>query len=126
MFTKTLLATAFAALAVAAPATLKRAATTTYSISINVKTTGLGQTAAYKTVVVPINVLTSLNIEATEIIFVAGSAVGVDIDSIECRAYKDAAGVVPGSAPFTDATPAQLSTNLVEVGSVLCYVTESS
>jgi hypothetical protein len=55
-----------------------------------------------------------------------GSSSNVDINKVECRAYKDAAGVVPGSAPFTLASPALLATpnNPVVVGSVLCYVTE--
>ena len=51
---------------------------------------------------------------------------GLDINAIECRAYKDTAGVVPGSATFTVHKPALISTNLATIGSVLCYVTESS
>lgn len=42
------------------------------------------------------------------------------------QAYKDKAGVIPGSAPFTYTSPAYLSTNLVEVDSVLCYIVETS
>jgi hypothetical protein len=41
---------------------------------------------------------------------------------VECRAYKDFAGVQPGSAVFTVDKPAYLTTNLVEVGSILCYI----
>lgn len=53
-----------------------------------------------------------------------GSSANVDINSVECRAYKDADGVIPGSAPFTLASPALLSTpgNEVEINSLLCYV----
>ncbi|KAI9692438.1 MAG: hypothetical protein M1822_006669 [Bathelium mastoideum] len=47
-----------------------------------------------------------------------------DLANVECRAYKDEAGVQPGSAPFTLAQEALLSTNLGSVSSVLCYLTE--
>ncbi|KAL9063438.1 MAG: hypothetical protein Q9157_008249 [Trypethelium eluteriae] len=50
---------------------------------------------------------------------------GLVLKDIECRAYRDTAGVETGSAPFTLAQEALLSTNLASVSSVLCYVTES-
>jgi hypothetical protein len=48
--------------------------------------------------------------------------VQVNISTVECRAYKDAAGTQPGSAPFNVTNPALLSTNLVDIGSILCYI----
>ncbi|KAI9052308.1 hypothetical protein LZ554_003662 [Drepanopeziza brunnea f. sp. 'monogermtubi'] len=45
-----------------------------------------------------------------------------DINQVECRGYKDAAGITPGTAPFSVASPAEVSTNLATVSSVLCYV----
>jgi len=45
----------------------------------------------------------------------------VNISRVECRVYTDADGTVGGLA-FMEKEPAVLSTNLVEVGSVLCYV----
>lgn len=48
----------------------------------------------------------------------------LDINTIECRAYQDTDGVVPGSAPFTVKNPAMLSTQIVNESSVLCYVVE--
>jgi hypothetical protein len=50
-------------------------------------------------------------------------AVNVNIDDVECRGYKDAPGVVPGSAPFNVSTPAVISsTGLGSIGSLLCYI----
>ncbi|KAJ9622251.1 hypothetical protein H2203_006469 [Taxawa tesnikishii (nom. ined.)] len=51
-----------------------------------------------------------------------GTASNIDYNTVECRAFKDADGVVPGSAPFTASNPAELSTNLVEINSIICYV----
>ena len=53
-----------------------------------------------------------------------GVAINIDIEAVECRAYKDFAGVVPGSAPFNVSVEADISTNLATVGAVLCYVVE--
>lgn len=44
---------------------------------------------------------------------------------MECRAYKDANGLQPASAPFDVESPALLSTNLVDIGSMVCYVVET-
>jgi hypothetical protein len=49
---------------------------------------------------------------------------GLNISAVECRAYKDKAGVVPGSATFRVGKPALISTNLVTIGGILCYVVE--
>ncbi|TVY39508.1 hypothetical protein LSUB1_G005469, partial [Lachnellula subtilissima] len=74
-----------------------------------------------------LNQLTLLNagqaLSASSIAFSnSTSTPTIDINSVQCRAYKDAAGVQPGSAPFNATEPALLSTNLVDVSSVLCYV----
>jgi len=50
------------------------------------------------------------------------SGVNVDANAVECRAYRDRKGLVPGSAPFTVEEPARISTNIATEGSVLCYV----
>lgn len=49
---------------------------------------------------------------------------GLNIIAIECRAYKDKSGVVPGSATFRLGKPALISTNLATIGGILCYVVE--
>ncbi|TVY57289.1 hypothetical protein LCER1_G004203, partial [Lachnellula cervina] len=76
-----------------------------------------------------LNQLTLLNagqpLSASSIAFsnsTSAPASTININSVQCRAYKDAEGVVPGSAPFNSTAPALLSTNIVSVSSVLCYV----
>ncbi|KAF2467500.1 uncharacterized protein BDR25DRAFT_395261 [Lindgomyces ingoldianus] len=51
------------------------------------------------------------------------SADGVDVNSLSCLAYKDAEGTDRGSAVFTFATPALISTNPVQEGSIRCNST---
>lgn len=124
MYTSTLftLLAASASLVAAAPAVAKRDSTY-HGISLHVNTNPAGQPKTASPAPVEINVLTSLNgVSASELSFDMGVEINVDIATVECRAFKDAEGVVPGSAPFNYKTPAELSTNLVEVGSVLCYV----
>lgn len=125
MHTPVIFCAALAALVVAAPTSLKRQSKY-YGISINVNAVPSGQPAVYEPAPVEINKLTSLgnNTSASELVFDHGVAINVDLDKVECRAYKDQDGVVPGSAPFTNARPAELSTNLVAVGSILCYIVE--
>lgn len=51
------------------------------------------------------------------------TAVNIDITKVKCRAFSDAEGVVPLGKPFNFRTPLFLDpTELVPVGSVLCYV----
>lgn len=54
------------------------------------------------------------------------SADGVDITKVECQAFKDAEGKVPGSAKFTSSKPALIATNPVQEGSVKCDVVGGS
>ncbi|OAR02758.1 hypothetical protein LLEC1_07596 [Akanthomyces lecanii] len=46
----------------------------------------------------------------------------VDVSKITCQRYNDRYGTRVGSAPFSAASPALISTNAVEFGWVLCYV----
>ncbi|KAF2733221.1 hypothetical protein EJ04DRAFT_275409 [Polyplosphaeria fusca] len=48
------------------------------------------------------------------------SASGISPSSLVCQAYKDAAGTQLGSARFTQAEPALISTNPVQEGSIRC------
>jgi len=52
---------------------------------------------------------------------VPGSGVNLNTKDVECRMYKDKVGTMPGSAAFTEAMPAHISTNTVAIGSILCY-----
>lgn len=61
-------------------------------------------------------------VTASELAFDTVS-VNVDYRKVECRAFKDADGVVPLGAPFNYKTPMVFSTpEVVDVGSYLCYV----
>jgi len=55
-------------------------------------------------------------------ITIIGCNGGLNENQPECRGSKDLEGVVPGSAVFNVSSPAELSTNLATVSSVLCYV----
>lgn len=127
-FTFAMVSGLLATIAAAAPATKLAARDDTYyGVSINANVADSFSTPVYEPCPVQINVLTTTtDLSASELVFDAGVAINVDLSSVECRAYKDAAGTVPGSDPFTLAQPAALSTNLVSVGSILCYITESS
>ncbi len=46
----------------------------------------------------------------------------VDINSVQCQAFKDAAGTQLGSALFSYASPALIATNPVEEGSIRCVI----
>lgn len=41
---------------------------------------------------------------------------------VVCQGYKDAAGTVLGSAQFSVGSQADVSTNLSQVGSILCWI----
>jgi hypothetical protein len=122
MFSSAVLASAFAILAAATP--IKR--DTYYGVGVEFQLKFADGTPYYEPSPIEINQLTQINATGVYQISLDKTASNVDIDQVECRAYKDAAGVVPGSAPFTKANPALLSTTGVTVGSILCYITESS
>jgi hypothetical protein len=71
---------------------------------------------------IQVNKLTLLGGIQASTIYITSATPDLDINRIECRTYKDAEGFAIGSAPFTVKNPARLSTNVVDVTSVLCYV----
>lgn len=124
-----LLTTVFATLALAAP-TLRRDDQKYYGISLYINVHPLPDTPLNEPAPMELNVLNSNfaagnGTLASQISFDPGVHFNIpDLDRVECRAYKDAHGTVPGSVPFTAKMPAVLSATGVErVGSVLCYVT---
>ncbi|KUJ20023.1 uncharacterized protein LY89DRAFT_468805 [Mollisia scopiformis] len=106
---------------------------TYYAVSVNVITSpGLDPNKVSEPAPIAINQLTAINCDSTgtgcassELILDPSIAINVDINTVECRAYKDAAGVEPGSLPFNVSTPAELSTNLGSISSILCYIVET-
>jgi len=91
---------------------------------------GLDQNHVYTNVTIPINTLSSLEpcdtgngCALSEMVILSTLNTGdLPISQFECRGYKDAAGLSPGSAPFTVKNPAEVSTNLGTERAVLCYV----
>jgi len=129
MFAHIAIAAMLAALSAAAPAAApKRASTPHYDVTLQVRLDAPvnGGPAVYESKPVAINLLTSFGNGTSASQIRITNATNVNIDRVECRAFKDAAGVVPGSAAFTKADFAFLSTNVVSIESVLCYVTEGS
>jgi hypothetical protein len=120
---------AVASLATAAPAMRSRG--TYHGVSLEVQTSsGLDPNHVVEPAPIEINVLTACNggngqgCSVSKISIDPGIAINVDINSVECRAYKDFEGQEPGSAPFSIKSPAEISTNLATVSSILCYIVE--
>ena len=125
----TTLLTLLAATTAAPTTTLPLHQTQYYGVSIGIIVSpGLSPNKTLEPAPVPINVLTAcygtasqdVGCSVSELIVQNGTASGVDIEMVECRAYKDFAGVVPGSAAFNVNSPALVSTNLATVSSLLC------
>jgi len=128
MYTSTILTLALAALTTALPTQKRQADDKYYGVSLYAHNTFTSGQEYTSPIPIEINKLTqTTNMSTFKLSFDKGVHINVDINAIECRAYKDAAGVVPGSAPFTVDSPALLSTpgNPVVVNSILCYVTET-
>ncbi|CAL3965723.1 hypothetical protein PZA11_002601 [Diplocarpon coronariae] len=111
-------------LAIAAP----RPRNTYYGLSLKIQTSsGMDPDRVFEPAPVELNKLTHLGgvngVSVSKIIIDANIHSNIpSINLVECRAYKDDAGTQPGSAVFSVETPAQISTNLGTVSSVLCYI----
>jgi len=82
---------------------------------------GMSNASSIVTYPIEINVLTAFDFAASGIsIDIRGNS-QFDLKTVECRAYKDEAGLDPASVPFSMAQKASFGTSPVEVGSVLCY-----
>jgi hypothetical protein len=51
---------------------------------------------------------------------IVSASPGIDINTIQCQAFKDVVGTQPGSALFTYAQPALIATNPVQEKAVRC------
>lgn len=74
------------------------------------------------------NVLTTLdNLEVSSLALDEGATGNVvSIEMVECQAYSDVTGFVPAGLPLNwQSTPIQLTTQLVEINSILCYLKEA-
>jgi hypothetical protein len=75
-----------------------------------------------RTTILPVQLFTFNqypNLSVTKLQLVQGQE--IPEDRIECRAYQDSRGLLPGGLPFSGQTVAYLSTNKVAIGGILCY-----
>ncbi|KAK4984922.1 hypothetical protein LTR66_008339 [Elasticomyces elasticus] len=129
MHSTIIISTFLAALAAAAPASEKRQDKIYHGISIQAQAnSGMSTPPVYEPIPMEINVLNVFPVPAScsALLIQPRIAINVDPAKVECRAFKDTEGLVPGSAPFSLKSPAHLSTNLVDVNSILCYIAGSS
>ncbi|KAI0842195.1 hypothetical protein F5Y06DRAFT_259224 [Hypoxylon sp. FL0890] len=94
------------------------------SAIINVEAShgGAGNDLTNNTITVPIDT-TYTNppvLDTVSTLYLIG-ATGVSSDSITCTPYKSADGTGDHGLPFTSKTPSFLSTNTVQVGSIVCH-----
>jgi hypothetical protein len=92
-----------------------------YSVDINATTSGIDNPDGGFTIITAdlytLNTYNDLSVTALQLI---DSSQFPPAD-VECRAYQDTHGFVPGSLPFSGHTQALLSTNTVQVGGITCY-----
>ncbi|KAF1819040.1 uncharacterized protein K489DRAFT_412976 [Dissoconium aciculare CBS 342.82] len=135
MFTSILLTAAFAILSATASPVERRAAAvairdTYHGIDIMIRGGTPPGPEYIQQLRVELNQLTSIDHDDVfEISFNQDDSTAsniADINKVECRAYKDAAGVVSAGAPFTKAKPTHISDYGATVSSVLCYTIDDS
>lgn len=93
-------------------------------ITITTSHGGAGNGLTNQTVTVPLNTpfRNDSALSAVSYLYLTG-ATGVPFDSVTCQAYQDADASEAGGDPFNSTTPALLSTNTVQVGSIVCTTT---
>ncbi|OTA64658.1 hypothetical protein K449DRAFT_392769 [Hypoxylon sp. EC38] len=95
------------------------------SAYINVEAShgGAGNGLTNNTISVPIDTTytnpTYLNAVST--LYLIGASEGVPVDSITCTPYQSTDGTGTHGLPFNSKTPSYLSTNTVQVGSIVCH-----
>lgn len=101
-------------------AALALLAPTTYAATVTLETTQCLQPIALEKFDIEIGTLV-----VKELASVCGLKINsssVDVNSLACRAYRDAAGQQPGSAVFTFSNPALIGTNPRQIASIRCDV----
>ncbi|KAI1143542.1 hypothetical protein F5Y05DRAFT_368952 [Hypoxylon sp. FL0543] len=95
------------------------------SAIINVEAShgGAGNGLTNTTITVPIDTTYTnpADLNAVSTLYLVGSTPGVAVDSITCTPYKSTDGTGSHGLPFTSKTPSRLSTNTVQVGSIVCH-----
>ncbi|KAF2725425.1 hypothetical protein K431DRAFT_280783 [Polychaeton citri CBS 116435] len=98
----------------------------TATITIEASHGGAGSDLTNTTITVPIGVVytNSSALDEVSYLFLTG-AEGVPVDSITCTPYISANGTGSGGLPFNSTSPSYLSTNTVQVGSIVCRTSGS-
>lgn len=132
-FVATLAAIVSLATAIPVLAKSSTAPSTYYGVSVNADvSSGLDTQKVTEPIPIQLNTLTTCHGSTSEGCSVSQLSLdanvhpNVDINAVECRAYKDFAGTQPGSAPFNVSRPAYISTNLATISSILCYIVEAN
>ncbi|KAK1055690.1 hypothetical protein LTR74_015465 [Friedmanniomyces endolithicus] len=89
-------------------------------VTIEASHGGAGNGLTNKTISVPLNTTyTDPALQTVSYLFLTG-ATGVAIESITCTPYLYPNGTGKGGLPFTSSSPSYLSTNTVQVASIIC------
>ncbi|KAF2673302.1 hypothetical protein BT63DRAFT_421468 [Microthyrium microscopicum] len=94
------------------------------NVQINATTKGLNnEGGTFQIINAPLYTLNHYGgLEVTALELVQGQSISPA--SVECRMYKDADGLTPGSQPFSGSTKALIATNTVTIGSINCIAIE--
>lgn len=93
-------------------------------VTIEASHGGAGQDLTNQTVTIPLT-NTYVNhsaLDAVSSLYLVGAR-GVPLDSVSCTPFKNANGTGKGGLTFDSTTPSLLSTNTVQVGSIVCIST---
>ncbi|KAK3109962.1 hypothetical protein LTR53_016229 [Teratosphaeriaceae sp. CCFEE 6253] len=96
------------------------------SVTIEASHGGAGSGLTNTTITVPLNTTYSdPALDTVSSLYLTG-ATGSAVESITCTPYRYANGTGAGGLPFTYGAPSRLSTNTVQVGSIVCVSSASS
>ncbi|KAK3678825.1 hypothetical protein LTR78_001278 [Recurvomyces mirabilis] len=89
-------------------------------VTITASHGGAGSGLTNSTISIPLNhTYTNALLDEVSYLYLT-SAQGVDLNSITCQPYRDANGTMAAGPSFKAGQPAFLSTNTVQVGSIIC------
>ncbi|KAI1407862.1 hypothetical protein F5Y13DRAFT_194974 [Hypoxylon sp. FL1857] len=92
-------------------------------ITVEASHGGAGNGLTNNTIIVPIDT-TYTNpdaLAAVSTLYLVGASAGVPVDSITCTPFQSTDGTGTHGLAFTSTTPSRLSTNTVQVGSIVCH-----
>ncbi len=89
---------------------------------------GAGQDLTNTTITVPFTATytNSSALDEVSTLYIVDSTGGIPLDSISCTPYLHADGTGDAGLAFTSHNPSELSTNTVQVGSIVCITTHIS